>query len=422
MRFSLLVAASSVYSICSLVGSAEAFAQRVNYEEAPISYSVSKPLNRISELQSVLDSGETPLRFEGSQGYLGSLLAHLQIPVSSQVLVMSRTSLQDNHISPKTPRAIYFSDELHLGYVQGGLIEIAAHDPALGMVFYTMENTEGPPVLKRQTNSCLTCHGAARTKNVPGLMVRSVYPDPNGHPVVAAGSFLSTHRSPLKQRWGGWYVTGTHGDQEHLGNFLLAEPKKPKTIDNQAGQNLKSLEGRFDTTAYLSSHSDIVALMVLEHQADVYNILTQARFDIRYGLFLREQAGSDPAAFQAASEALTERLRKSSEQIVRAFLFCEEAPLTAPIAGTSSFAADFTDLGIKDQKGRSLRDFDLNTRMFKYPCSYLIETDAFHSLPTELKDAVKLRLLEVLTASEVPMEYQHLTTETRKAIMEILKL
>ena len=401
--------------------SPSAFAQRVNYEEPPISYSVSKPDNRISQLQEKLDAGTAELKFETEQGYLRSLLQQLQISASSQVLSFGRTSLQDDKISPATPRALYFSDDVHLGYVQNGLIEIAAHDPSLGMVFYTLKQTsDAPPVFQRQTNSCLTCHGAARTKNVPGVLIRSVYPDPGGHPVVAAGSFVSTHKSPLSQRWGGWYVTGKHGDQQHLGNFVLTTAKKPKTIDNSAGHNVTNLTDRFDTTKYLTPHSDLVTLMVLEHQTDTLNILTTASFETRHAQYAIEQAGDDAAAKEKASKLYSERLARNTEQIVRAFLFAEEVKLTAPVSGTSDFTAEFAARGPKDLKGRSLRDFDLQTRMFKYPCSYVIHTPAFTALPEELKSSVGKRMNEILAMPEPPRGMEHLTESARVAIREIL--
>ncbi len=405
-----------VLSLCSA-----APAQRVNYEEAPISYSTSKPDNRISQLQDQLNSGTTSLTFDEQSGYLRSLLETLHIPVSTQVLTFGRTSLQDDKISPKTPRAIYFADDIHRGFVQNGLVEIAVHDPALGMVFYTLKQTKDEaPVFQRQTNSCLTCHGAARTKNVPGVLVRSVYPDPEGHPVVAAGSFLSTHRSPLNQRWGGWYVTGKHGDQQHLGNFILTGTKKPKTVDNASGHNVTDLAERFDTTRYLTPHSDLVALMVLEHQTETMNILTTASFEIRHAQYLIEQAGKNADALGKAQKLLSDRLAKNSEAIARAFLFAEETPLTSTITGTSAFTDEFAAKGPRDDKGRSLRDFDLQTRMFRYPCSYLIQTDVFRALPETLKEAVGHYLTTVLVSEQPPKGLEHLTPDVRIAITEIL--
>ena len=404
------------------VNATSAMAQRVNYEEAPISYSQTVPENVISQLQAKLDAGEQKLQYEDTRGYLKSLLEALEISPSSQVLSFSRTSLQDDKISPKTPRAIYFNDAIHLGFVQGGLLEIAARDPKLGMVFYTLKQEEAEtPIFKRQTNSCLTCHGAARTKNVPGLLVRSVYPDPGGHPVVAAGSFLSTHKSPLNQRWGGWYVTGTHGDQTHIGNFTLTTAKKPKVVDNSAGHNLTDLIDRFDGTPYLTPHSDIVALMVLEHQTDTFNVLTQASFEVRHALYLREQADQgDVAAIEASEKSYTLRLQKATELVVKSLLFSEEATLTAPIKGTSTFTQDFAASGLKDSQGRSLREFDLKTRMFRYPCSYLIETPAFDELPEELKSSIGQRIKAILNAETPEKGFEHLTADDRTALMAIL--
>ena len=404
------------------VNAPSAMAQRVNYEEAPISYSLAVPENEISKLQAKLDAGEHKLQFEDTRGYLKSLLDTLEISPSSQVLSFSRTSLQDDKISPKTPRAIYFNDEVHLGFVQGGVIEIAARDPKLGMVFYMLKQEDAEaPVFKRQTNSCLTCHGAARTKNVPGLLVRSVYPDPGGHPVVAAGSFLSTHKSPLNQRWGGWYVTGTHGDQAHIGNFTLTTPKKPKVVDNSAGHNITDLKDRFDGAPYLTLHSDIVALMVLEHQTDTFNVLTQASFEVRHALYLREKAAQgDAAAIEANEKSYAQRLQKATEQVVKSLLFSEETKLTAPIVGTSTFSQDFSARGTKDSQGRSLREFDLKTRMFRYPCSYLIQTPAFDELPAELKSSIGQRMKAILNAETPEKCFEHLTAEDRTALLAIL--
>lgn len=170
----------------------------VNYEEPPIQYSNSNPENVVSRLQEKFASEDSRLEWEPRHGYLTSLLRKLDISVTSQVLAFSKTSVQDDKIGPKTPRAIYFNDEVHVGYVQHGSLEIAAADPLLGVVFYTLEqNPEISPSFQRRTNNCLTCHGAARTKNVPGLLIRSVFPDPEGQPVIAAGSYLTTHLSPL---------------------------------------------------------------------------------------------------------------------------------------------------------------------------------------------------------------------------------
>lgn len=394
----------------------------VNYEEAPINYSKTTPANPISRLQKQIDDNSSGLTFVKPQGYLKSLLKSLDILESSQVLTFAKTSLQAGLISPSAPRAIYFNDQIHVGYVEDGLIEIAVADPALGMAFYTLEQFETEkPRFVQATNNCLTCHGAARTRNVPGLQIRSVYPDPKGQPVIAAGSVRTDHTTPLDKRWGGWYVTGRHGTQLHLGNFTLADDKKPKSIDNASGQNLIDLSTRFDTTRYLTPHSDIVALMVLEHQADTFNLMTIANFEGRYADFLRIQQlqdqNADPAAIQKVADA---RIAKAGEALVRSLLFCGEAPLKEPVEGTGRFSSEFAANSPRDRKGRSLRDFDLQTRLFKHPCSYLIYSESFAALPDNVKRYVYERLQSILSSSDTTADFSHLSLKDREVLLGIL--
>jgi hypothetical protein len=100
-------------------------------------------------------------------------------------------------------------------------------------------------------------------------------------------------------------------------------------------------------------------------------------------------------------------------------LFTEEAPLTARVTGTSAFAGEFAAEGPKDSKGRSLRDFDLRTRLFKYPCSYLIYSEAFDALPGALKETIYKRLFDILTGKDKASE--SIQPQTRLAILEILR-
>lgn len=394
----------------------------VNYEEEPINYSTTKPSNAISRLQARIDEAVVSLKFDEAQGYLQSLLEVLEIPRSSQALTFAKTSLQQHCISPATPRALYFNDDIHLGYVQDGLIEIAVADPQLGMAFYTLEQTAtDKPTFKHNANNCLTCHGAARTRNVPGLQIRSVSPNLKGQPVVAAGSLRTDHTSPFDKRWGGWYVTGRHGSQQHLGNFMLTDDKKPKSIDNAAGQNVTDLSSRFETSKYLTPHSDIVALLVLEHQTDAYNFLTLANFEARYALHVQEKQLAEPSAAADEIRKTTEsRIEKAGDALVRYLLFSGEAKLTGPIEGTSDYAKEFAARGPRDSQGRSLRDFDLEKRIFKYPCSYLIYSDAFNALPREMKEYVYRRLRAILTTDEPTSEFVHLSPHDRRSILEIL--
>jgi hypothetical protein len=255
------------------------------FDREPVKYSSSTPKNRVSALQERLDAGAEQLVFEEDRGYLRSVLRALCVPESSQMLVYSKTSLQRHRISPKTPRANYFNDDVYVGFCQrGDVMEISAVDPSLGAVFYTLDQRQSQkPTLVRQGDSCLLCHASSHTHGVPGHLVRSVFTDSSGLPVLSLGSHRIDHSSPLEKRWGGWYVSGTHGRQTHLGNLIVRGAKSPDEIDNQAGQNVIDLADRVNLDVYLGKHSDLVALMVLEHQVEAHNLITRGRDESRVG-------------------------------------------------------------------------------------------------------------------------------------------
>jgi hypothetical protein len=396
-----------------------------DFEGPPINYSKSQPSNRITRLQQQLDSGLLTLQHEAGTGYLRSLLEALQIPIDSQCLVFSKTSLQLRRISPKTPRAIYFSDDLYVGFCQAGdVLEVSAVDPQLGTVFYVLSQTPpagGAPVFQRQTDNCLVCHSSSRTDGVPGHLVRSLLADTSGQPLLAAGSRNVNHTTPIAERWGGWYVTGLHGNQQHLGNLILDRDAATEPPDNSAGLNQTDLSSRFHTASYLSPHSDLIALMVLEHQVLVHNRIARAAFTTRealhYETSLNEALQNPPGT---RLESTTRRIQSAADKLVEALLFSNEAPLTAPLSGTSTFAANFPAAGPRDSKGRSLRDFDMQTRMFRYPCSYLIHSEAFRSLPGEMLHAVRTKMLAVLSSDKPDPKFAHLSAADRTAILEIL--
>jgi hypothetical protein len=394
-----------------------------DFEREPIQYSKSKPDNFVSRLIDRVQSGETTLQHDERFGYLKSLLAELDVTVSSQMLVFSKTSLQRHRIGPRTPRALYFSDEAYVGFCQEGeVLEISAVDPQLGTVFYTLDQqAEARPHFRRQFDTCLICHGSSQTKEVPGHVVRSVLADATGFPILLSGTYRIDQTSPLARRWGGWYVTGTHGDQRHLGNLIARPRSEPETVDNSAGMNRTSLDDRFDTGNYLSGHSDIVALMVLEHQADAHNYITRANFLTRqathYQQTLNRELG-EPA--DRVWDSTKSRIKNAGEPLVEYLLFCDEAKLTSPIQGTSGFAEEFVERGPRDSHGRSLRDLDLVTRMFKYPCSYLVYSPSFAALPTEVKSYVSRRMQEVLSGRDDSPKFAHLSAADRQAIREIL--
>ena len=393
------------------------------FELPPLEYSASTPDNRVSQLQAELARQPAALPREPQFGYLSALLSSLDVDPASQMLVFSKTSMQRDRISPRTPRAIYFNDDVYIGYCQAGdVIEIAAADPKLGAVFYTLDQTEETaPTLTRQTHSCLQCHGATQTDGIPGFLVRSLFVSPSGLPILSEGSHRVDHTTPLADRWGGWYVSGTHGAQRHLGNLVVRDRQAPKPWTNDDGQNVADLGKRFAAKRYLTPHSDIVALMLFEHQTLVHNLLIKANFAAQQALHY--EAGLNKALVEPAGnrlESTTRRIENAGEKLVQGLLLVDEAPLTAPIAGTSEFAARFVEPGPRDRAGRSLRDLDLNARLFKYPCSYLIYSPAFDALPSVMKQYVARRLQQVL-AGQGGAPYAHLSAADRTAIAEIIR-
>ena len=363
------------------------------------------------------------LEYSDQQGYLPALLKALEVPTESQLLVFSKTSLQRHRISPRTPRAVYFNDDVYVGYCRSGdVLEISAVDPQLGAVFYTLDQRPGAaPRVMRQTENCLVCHSSSRTEGVPGHLVRSLFVDLGGQPILSAGSYSVDHSTPLAQRWGGWYVTGTHGSQTHMGNLVIRGQDVIQPVDNEQGQNVTQLADRLPVDKYLTPHSDLIALMILEHQTLVHNRLTKANYVARQALQYEiemNRALGEPA--DNRMESTTRRIHSAGNDLVDALLLVDEAKLSAPIQGTSDYAATFSQKGPRDRQGRSLRDLDLQRRLFKYPCSYLLYSPTFDGLPSEMKDYVWQRLWDVLS-NPPDAKFKHISPADRQAIVEILR-
>ncbi len=419
MRKFLVCAATAIvaYAFADLDGS-----YILPRDHAAIQYGSAPVHDRVAALQERLRAGKVKLEFREPHGYLDAVLKALDVPVSSQVLVFSKTSFQAPRISPRMARALYFGDDVYVGWVPGGdVLEFAAQDPQQGVVFYTMDQESGPKPRIDRRDECLQCHASGGTLGVPGVVVRSVFVERSGMPLFQAGGFVTDHRSPLSQRWGGWYVTGTHGSQLHMGNVFAEDRDHPDQLDREKGANVADLKGRIDIGAYLEGHSDIVALMVLEHQTRMTNLITRVNYETR--LALHEQQAINKALGQPedqVSESARRRIDNASEALLKYMLFADEALLEAPVKGTSSFARDFEARGPRDEKGRSLRDLDLARRMFRYPCSYLIYSEAFDSLPPVVRERTYRRLWEVLTGADQSGLFARLTATDRNTIREIL--
>jgi hypothetical protein len=339
------------------------------------------------------------------------------------MLVFSKTSLQRDRISPRTPRAIYFNDDVYVGYCHAGeVIEVAAADGQLGAVFYTLDQTnEKAPTLVRQTHRCLQCHGSLPSRDIPGFGARSLFVDAGGQPLLSEGSHHVDHTTPLEKRWGGWYVTGTHGAQEHLGNLVVRDPEAPRPWKNTKGQNVTDLSGRFASDDYLAPSSDIVALMVFEHQAHVHNLITKAGFTARQALYYEAEFNRGMGKPENNRlESTTRRIASAGDDLVEALFFVGEAPLKAPIAGNCGYAELFAGRGARDARGRSVRDSDLSRRMFKYACSDLVYARTFDELPPIMLEYVGARVRDVLAGNGGP-KFDHLSASDRQAIAEILR-
>ena len=406
---------SGLWQICSL--------QADDFDREPILYRDTAPTNPISKLPNDLKSGKKVLDYNDTRGYLASLLKALDVPQDSQTLVFSKTSLQRERISADSPRALYFNDDVYIGYCQNGeVLEISVADPNLGTVFYTLDQERAEkPAFTRQTDACLLCHGGSQTQSVPGHLMRSVFADADGQPLLASGSFRSDHTSPFEERFGGWYVTGDTGDQYHLGNKIFTKRQSYKDVEWSRGMNLKTLDRLIDTSPYLQNGSDVVALMVLTHQSEMHNRITRTNFLTRQALHYEEALNKglgEPPGHRWPST--TARIKSACEPLLEYMLFSEELPLKSEVKGTSTFARTFADRGPRDRKGRSLRELDLKTRLFKYPCSYLIESDSFKQLPKEASDYIQKRLVEILNDKDKSEKFKHLSESDRKNIREIL--
>ena len=391
----------------------------VPFGDAPIHYRSENLGDPIAKLEQRLERGEVTLDYEPGHGYLRSVLKALQVPLSSQTLVFSKTSFQYPRISPDHPRALYYNDDVYVGQVHGGKsLEFVSFDPMQGAIFYVMdEHQVQHPRFERSELDCIQCHVAASTKGIPGVMLRSVYTNPSGTQAAQTPQFITGQESPIKDRWGGWYVTGTVGGQTHLGNAILPVNATADELDKTSGANLTDLRSRLDVSAYLTGTSDVVAHLVLAHQTQMHNLITLTNYQTRLALYADQQKKVPEGTI---SDAARKQFQRPSDQLVKYILFANEAPLSEAVEGNSTFAQEFTARSPRDSQGRSLRDFDLHKRIFKYPCSYLIYSEAFDSIPSPAKDYIYQRMFEILSGREQSPEFASLSGGDRRAILEIL--
>jgi len=393
-------------------------------EYPSIGYSGVAMENAVARLQARLDRGEVKLAFKEGRGYLDSLLGLLEIDPSSQSLVFSRTSLQVAGIRAASPRALYFNDDTYVAWIPGSnLLELGTMDTRLGPVFYTLPNqTTAPLHFDRPILTCISCHDSLTLTGggVPRFILGSGYVGINGEQLTHEGRILTTDRTPLRSRWGGWYVTGTHGNQVHLGNMHVRSANDLVDLDKLRRGNVENLDALFDTRPYLTNKSDIVALLVFQHQMHMQNLISRVSFEVREALARAGGNGSKSGSEIELAPEVRMRLEEHLDNLVNGMLFVNAATYSEKIAGNAGFDKWFEARGPRDGKGRSLRKLDLTTRLFTYPLSYVVYSAAFDALPAYAKDYVYGRFADVLGGQEGDAAFAHLTPADRRSVQEIL--
>ena len=349
----------------------------------PLSWAQDKPpSNAVEVLQKALDAGTATLPFANDgHGYVPGLLQALRIPRNSQLLVFSASSLQFDRIGPKTPRAVYHQDDVALGTVlDGKLIEVMATDRDSGVAFYTLDTAQAErPRFERRTGECMICHGFA-SRWASGMLVANMDTGPDGKPLNLDPMHifhLTDHRTPFEERYGGWYVTGQTGAMHHRGNVTL-DPADPLTVP-PGGLNLASISSRIDAARYLEPGSDVVSLLTLEHQSGFVNLVTRINAQYR---------GLNNLAIKPALRATQDDIDFSLDELAGYMIFADEVALPSPVTGSSDFTRDFEARGPRDGQGRSLRQFDLVTHLFRYPLSFMIYSQSFDTLNPAAKARV----------------------------------
>ena len=411
---------------CVLAGSPKRARDPEPYEQSPINYSATQPQDPIARIQARLAAGEVKYG-STDRDLLLALLREFKVPVESQVVVFSKTSLQRHRIRPDHPRAIYFTDNAYIGWVPGGLMEVTTIDPVLGPVFYALDpaavRANAPRAFVRD-GDCLRCHGGTFVRGIPSVFVRSLYTDPEGEPMLRFGSEVVDFRTPFENRWGGWYVTGKHGAALHRGNVLAQEKKDQLVVDFKRGANQTSLSGFFETQDYPANGSDIIALLVLEHQTTMQNTLTRASVNCRRMLEYQKNLQRDlkePVSDDLTYDSVKSVFESSAQEITDDCLFKGEAELPAGLEGSPAFQGAFQRSARRAADGHALRDFSLKGHLFANRCSYLIYSESFLQLPAQLKRRVYDRLTRALKATDADPRYAHLGADERARIAGILR-
>jgi len=384
-----------------------------DFEEPPHNYWTARAADPATELHRKLERQEVTLAADADpKTFLRAYLDALQVPVSSQVLVFSKSSLQRTVVHGRNPRAMYFNEDTYIGWMPGGLIEVTGIDPVLGGVFYIFkvpDKKETVPVFERRER-CLGCHAGGPTSFLPGLMVQSLFTGEDGRTYGEAGAHNGGHHTPFATRWGGWYVTGAPAEMKHLANVFTT----------RSGEQISAgeMEKIMPAGTHLAPGSDVLAMMLHDHQCKAVNVLMEANYRIR--TVLHKAGGEKPVAERSIPSDDMEMARSQAEKVARFLLFTEEVALPAPVTGDAVFKKDFAANHKADKAGRSLKDFELKTRLMQHRCSYMIYSASFRGLPAAFQNMVFSELRRALTAGGDEGLAAHLPAPERQAVHAIL--
>ncbi|WP_339727150.1 hypothetical protein [uncultured Gimesia sp.] len=355
------------------------FRDSIPFGLKPVEYGTGKLTDPVSAMSERIKQKTQKLDYDSEWGYLRNVLKSLNISESSQLMVFSKTALNPRLIKPTNPRVVYFNDDVYVGWVPGArAMEFASVDPIRGSIFYELDAKAATQPQFERSEQCLSCHGGSSSLRIPGLLVRSFLTDQHGRPI--SGYSQISHDKPLAKRWGGWYVTGNHADMVHLGNLFGKEVIEESKANPAYRANLEFVDPFVDTSKYLTPHSDLVAHLILDHQVHGHNLITRVSMEQQLGL------KSDV-----------------EDRLLRYLLFLDEAELAGPLKGTTDYRAWFEKQGKRDSQGRSLKDFDLKTRLFRHRLSYLIYTDSFQKMPAAARLQILREIYAFLNATDVEL-------------------
>lgn len=402
---------------CLLVLAGTAATQGFHQRE-PNRYSQARDDNLVTALNRRVAAGEVKLPLEGRSGRLQGLLRALAVPASSQTLVFSKTSLQRHRISRQNPRALYFGPDVYVGWVPGAsALEVAAGDPNLGLVFYTLSQVADEPPILRRDDSCLSCHAGSRTDDEPGLLLRSVFPDEAGDPIASAGESSVTLSSPLDERWGGWLVTGQF-DGGHRGNGVARRDEHGLwSVPGRKAADLTAFATEFAIADYPVPTSDIAALLALEQQVTIHNLLIRASLQMR--CLLDGDQAINAMLGESGVRAPTARIADTlARTIATTLLLGDEASLAGRAAAPApAFAFDFPALSPRDDRGVQLGRLDLGERLFTLPLSPMVHAPAFAALPPELRRRVLERLRAALEPGRGRLPIGVVATKAQRLVL-----